>query len=275
MSSSGTATGPVSGTTAAGRVADVLLAFADGAQSLGVSEVARKVDISKAVVFRIFQSLVEKGFLDKDDENRQYRLGAAAAALGARALQELDMRKAAQSELICLRDHTRETTTLSELVGDKRVYLEQYESAQSIRMTVELGRPYPLHAGASGKAIMAFLGRDRIDELMSRGLDRLTPSTVTDTSELGHELSSIKRAGYAVSLGERLDDAGSVAAPLFDGRGVAAGSVSVCGPLGRFTPAAIAAHARAVVESARVISARMGWHGPYPATVAGGSERDA
>jgi DNA-binding IclR family transcriptional regulator len=245
-------------------VADILFAFVTGPASLGVSEVARDVGVSKAVVHRIFQSLVSRRFLQVDPLSRAYRLGPSAAALGARALRDLDMRRAAQPILESLRDQTGETTTLTELVGDSRVYLDQFESRQSIRMTVELGRPHALHAGGSGKSILAFLPPHRQEELIEQGLAQVTPATITDPADLRAELSEVAKSGFAVSLGERQHDAGSVASPIFGPDGQVIGSISVCGPVGRFDDATVAAHAKLVLAAAGDVSRRMGWPGAFP-----------
>lgn len=252
------------GTTTADRVADILFAFVSGPASLGVSEVARDLGVSKAVVHRIFQSLLSRKFLQIDSKTRAYRLGPSAAALGARALRDLDMRRAAQPILESLRDKTGETTTLTELVGDSRVYLDQFESRQSIRMTVELGRPHALHAGGSGKSILAFLPPQRQDELIARGLDQVTSATITNPADLRIELVEVARNGFAVSLGERQHDAGSVAAPVFGSAGQVIGSISVCGPVGRFDEETVGEHAKLVLAAAGDVSRRMGWTGAFP-----------
>lgn len=252
------------GTTSASRVADVLHAFIGGPASMGVSEVAREAGLSKAVVHRIFQSLSLRGFLAHDPVTRAYRLGPSAAALGARALRDMDMRRAAQPVLERLRDETSETTTISEIIGDNRVYLEQFESRQTIRMLVELGHPHALHAGGSGKAILAFLPQARQDKIIEKGLARLTETTITEPGKLRQQLLEIASRGYAVSLGERAPDAGSVAAPIFGNDGTVIGSLSVCGPVHRFSADVVAEHGKRVLLAGEEVSRRMGWQGAYP-----------
>src|SRR3712207_585518 len=141
-------------------VADVLLAFLDGPRRLGVSAVARELGLSKAVVHRILQTLVNRGLLLPDVDTREYHLGPAAAAIGARALRESDLRTVALPVLRELQQATGETTTVSARVPGGRVYLDQVESAREIKMTVELGRRFPLHAGGSSTCILAFLPDD-------------------------------------------------------------------------------------------------------------------
>lgn len=227
--------GPVNtGTEAAARVADVLLLFTGGRTYLGVSTIGRELGISKAVVYRILQSLVSREVLVTDPDG--YRLGPAAVALGASALRRSDARTAAAPVLRRLRDETGETTTLSGLVGDERVYLDQFESGAEIKMTVEAGRRFPLHAGSSGKAILAHLPEDRRAAVLSGELGALTERTVTDRAALRDELAAIAEDGVAVSLGERQVGAGSVAAPLIGPDGEVHGAISVCGPEHRFSP---------------------------------------
>src|SRR5690606_27041258 len=137
--------------------------------------------------------------------------GPAAAAVGARALRELDLRTIALPVLRRLRDATRETTTLSVMVGDSRVYVEQVESPQEIRMLVDIGRRFPLHAGASSKAILAHLTPHDQERLLARRLDPLTPDTIVDVPRLRRELTAIRAHGVAVSVGERQVGAASVA----------------------------------------------------------------
>jgi DNA-binding IclR family transcriptional regulator len=247
------------GTEAAARVIDVLLLFTDGPSTLGVSRIARELDLSKAVVHRILQTLVGRGMVAFDPACREYRLGTAAAALGARALRDSDLRSAALEPLRGLRDATAETATLTALVPNGRVYLDQVPGTHEIKMTVELGRRFPLHAGSSGKCMLAFLPEAERERLLAGPLAALTADTVTDPAALLAELDAIRDRGFASSTGERQADAGSVAAPVFDVGGTVIGAISVCGPRYRVTAELMDRVAPQVVAVAEQISRRMGW----------------
>lgn len=247
------------GTASAARVADVLLLFLDCGGSLGVTEIARQLGLSKAVVHRIVVSLVSRGLLALEPGTRRYRLGPAAAAVGARALRELDPRAIALPVLRRLRDQTEETTTLSLVVGQSRVYVEQVESLQEIRMLVEVGRRFPLHAGSSSKAILAFLPPDQQAQILSGELPRLTPRTIVDPDALRAELAKVRAERVAVSAGERQAGAGSIAAPLLGLDGYAVGAISVCGPVERFGAERTGPFRRLVRGGAEEISEQLGW----------------
>jgi DNA-binding IclR family transcriptional regulator len=251
----------VAGTEAAARVADVLLLFADGPPSLGVSRIARELGLSKAVVHRILQTLVTRQIVVLDPASREYRLGPAATALGARALRDSDLRSAALDVLQQLRDDTKETATLTALVPDGRVYLDQVPGTHEIKMTVELGRRFPLHAGSSGKCMLAFLPDETRERVLAQPLRTLTENTVTEPGLLRTELEAIRSRRYASSGGERQADAGSVAAPVLNVTGDVIGAISVCGPRYRVTAEFVDEIAPRVAAAAEQISRRMGWRG--------------
>ncbi len=216
------------------RGADVLLMFTDAKESqLGVTEIAGRLNLSKAVVHRILSALRAKGFVEFDPGSRRYSLGPMVMSLGLSYLQKLDVRTAAMSELTELSRVTHETATLSVRSGATRLYVEQVTPRREVLMSVSLGVPYPLHAGASSKALLAFLPHDDIDHYLESPLTKVTANTVTDRRRLRRELAVITQRGWASSIGERQAGAASVAAPIFDYRDQIVAVASVCGPAER------------------------------------------
>lgn len=251
--------GSVGGTVAADRVADVLLTFAGTEGCLGVSEISRHLNLSKAVVHRILRSLVSRRLLALDEEGNGYRLGSASATLGARAVRDMNIRECALPLLHRLREESGETATVSELVGVSRVYLDQVPSRREIKMTVELGRPFPLHAGASSRAILACGPTALRRQILDGPLEALTPKTIVDREQLRSELVRNAQEGAAVSYGERQPGAASVAAPLLAADGFALGAISVCGPVDRFSDEVVRELCPRVLGAAREASQKLGW----------------
>jgi DNA-binding IclR family transcriptional regulator len=220
-----------SGTESADRVADVLVSFTRSDRPLGVSQIARDLDLSKAVVHRILQSLASRSLVQVVPGDARYALGPAAVGLGTKAWSQLDVRSLAAPALRRLRDHTRETATLSVLVGNRRIYLDQYESPQEVKMVVEIGPHFPLHSGASSRSILAFLPPAFIDEVVAELLE-VQPDV--DVDEYRQDLEQVQTQGYAISLNERNTGAASIAAPFFDAIGNVLGSISSSGPAARY-----------------------------------------
>ncbi|MGH9292845.1 MAG: IclR family transcriptional regulator [Acidimicrobiales bacterium] len=249
------------------RALEVLCLFAQAGQpTLGVTEIAETLGLSKAVVHRTLSACRSKGFVDLDPASHRYRLGLSSLQIGVAYLDALDLRAIAREILSDLVAATRETATLSIRSGWSRVYVDQAVPERDVRMTVQIGRPFPMHAGASSKAMLAFLeDADRDEYLDSHDLAPLTSRTISDAPALRSELTSIRRRGYAVSLGERDAGAGSVAAPVFDVEGRLAAVISVCGPVERFSSEIEAASAE-LLAACSSVSRRLGYRLP-------GSER--
>lgn len=241
-------------------MADVLLVLGREGTPLGVSEIGRRLGLSKAVVYRILCSLVSRQLVAFEERGRMYRLGPAAAVLGARALGNLDLRRTAMPVLRRLQSETGETATVSQLIGTSRVYLDQVPSLKEIKMTVETGRPFPLHAGASSQVILAFAPPGLKELVLAETLDALTPRTMTEREKIEAALERIRKTGTAASFGERQAGAGSVAAPVFGMYGYAIGALSVCGPVDRFDEEALEEIRPLVKHAAIEVSREMGWN---------------
>jgi DNA-binding IclR family transcriptional regulator len=242
------------GTESADRVADVLLLFAQTDRPLGVSEIARSLSLSKAVVHRILQSLTARSLTWAVSDDATYILGPAATTLSMRAWSQLDLRSLAAPILRKLRDDTRETTTLSVLVGHQRMYLDQYESPQEVKMVVDLGPRFPLHSGASSRAILAHLPQRVIDNAVTQ-LREIRPEL--DVTGYLRRLEDIRNKGYAVSLNERGTGAASIAAPFFDSAGNVLGSISSSGPVFRYGEEGHEDHVRLVVTAAEAVTSEL------------------
>lgn len=217
------------------RAADVLKLLAESREAtLGVTEIALELDLSKATVHRTLASLRATGLVELDESSRRYQLGPAALTLGMRYLARLDVRALASAAMQRLMAATQETATLSIRHGWTRMYVDQVTPALEVKMMVSLGEPFPLHAGASSKAFLAFISpEERERYLQNAPLQRLTPATVTDVDSLRAELAAIYERGYAVSAGERQSGAASVAAPILGRDHEPLAVISVCGPLER------------------------------------------
>lgn len=241
------------------RALDVLSLFVEAeSQTLGVTEIAQNLGLSKAVVHRILSTFRAKEFVEIDDVTHRYRLGPKILMLGLRNMDRLDFRVIAREAMTELVRTTNETATLSIRVGWDRVYIDQITPERDVKMVVQIGRPFPLHTGASSKALLAFLPTpEQEDYLASHELVAMTAHSITDPVKLRAELKSIRAKGHAVSFGERDDSAGSVAAPIFGMNDQLLGVISISGPAERFRGEAKEA-AGTLMAATRGVSARMG-----------------
>lgn len=245
------------------RAADILMHFtATTERDLGVTEIAGSLGLSKAAVHRVLASLRGRGLVDLDERTHRYSLGVSAMKLGLTYLDRIDVRRIARPYLHELTDRTNETSTLSVQVGDRsRIYVDQITPEREVIMSVTLGELYPLHAGASSRALLAFLPSEQIEAyLKDAPLTSMTPSTIIDPKTLRRDLVTVKAQGWARSAAERKSGAASVAAPVRGHDGVAVAVVSVCGPMERFS-AEFEGCRDALLHATRMLSRQFGYDG--------------
>ncbi len=243
------------------RAADVLMHFATaGGRDLGVTEISSALSMPKAAVHRVLASLRGRGLVELDPRTHRYSLGVAAMRLGLAYLDGIDVRAMARLELVDLCQRTRETATLSVPLGMRsRIYVDQVLPDREVIMSVTQGEPYPLHAGASSRAMLAFQPRATIDTYLDHAqLELITPDTIVDVDAIRADLDQIRDRGWAISVAERKEGAASVAAPVRNHEGNAIAVISVCGPRERFV-ANVDACRDALLEVTRELSRRTGW----------------
>jgi IclR family transcriptional regulator, acetate operon repressor len=163
--------------------------------------------------------------------------------------------------MVRLRDLTGHTAALHLHEGFERVTVAQVESNQDLRMTYrDLGVPQPLHLGAPGKAILANLPRNEIEEYFRhRDLIAFTDNSITEPDLLRAELAKIVEDGISISREERRPGVVSVAAPVFDASGHVIGAMNVCGPVHRVSDRQIEEIIPLVRDAAWETSRRLGW----------------
>ncbi len=230
----------------------------------GTSEVARAASLPVPTAHRILTALAGRMYLARDEQTRRFRLGPAALDLGERARAVLDLRQVALPVLRRLARETDETAllTVSNSARDHSVCLERVESSQPLRLSVEPGRQLPLHAGASQKALLAFLGPDEIDAIASGPLERLCRSTITDGNALRADLAEVRERGWAISFEETNVGVWGVAVPLLDEEGTAVAAVGLAGPSARLSQDEVLDHLERLRDAALATGAPLGLEAP-------------
>jgi DNA-binding IclR family transcriptional regulator len=224
--------------------------------SWSVTEIGRELEIPTATAHRIVKALEGRSYLGK--VGSRYRLGFAAVDLVRRAMASVDLRARLGPVLRELARATEETVLLTVYDESRHgsLCVDRIETTHSLRLTIEIGRVTPIHAGASAKALLAFLEAPVAEEVLSRRLERFAPGTITDPVALRRELVEIRARGWASSYEENNVGAWGLAAPiLVSGHAVA--SVGFAAPTARHSSSTVRSNARLVVDAARESEARL------------------
>jgi DNA-binding IclR family transcriptional regulator len=238
------------------RAAEILKVLAGGGWGMGVSEIAQTAGLGKSTTHRLLSSLMQAEFVRMEPKSHRYTLGAGLLQLTATWFSEIKVRAVALPHLRALRGTTEETVSLSVRDGDSRIAIERLDTSHEVRFVVDLGRPLPLHIGAAGKAILAFLPALEIDEILqTAGLDPPAAKHVRK------DLKDVRRVGTAYSRGERVAGSRSVSAPIFSPEGAAIASVSILSMDSRLDEINVAEFRSLAREAAINISTDFGWTG--------------
>ena len=235
------------------RALAIISAFTYENPIIGVSELARRLDLPKTTTHRLLATLLAEGFVDRTASG-QYRLSLRVYEIGQQAVQSNRVRQLGHAPLERLRNETRETAHLAVLSGVDVVYVDRFESPQLVKLFARFGRRAPAHATSSGKCLLAFGSLRDVNIVIDGGLAKLAPRTVTTPAALRRALAETRKNGYAVSSHESARDIVSIGAPIFDRLGSCVAAVSVAGPEIRLPPEQLEHTVRLVVKCAADIS---------------------
>jgi DNA-binding IclR family transcriptional regulator len=235
------------------RAAAVLLYLADHPDA-SLRELASAVGVSRTTVHRMLNALTQCGFIAPRRDGRP-AFGPGVVRLYGAWRRQTELRRVAYPYMLELRDRSGETISLHVRQGDATVCVECVESQQPIRRSIVPGDLAPLLRSSSSKLFLAALPPEELTAL----LGRLAPDNAEMRARLNIELPLIRQQGYAASYQERIAGAASVAAPIWNGAGEMAASLSIAGPVHRVTPAFVAEIAPVLCEIAQTISRQLGY----------------
>jgi IclR family pca regulon transcriptional regulator len=197
----------------------ILSSFHSDRPLIGVSELSRELTLSRSTAHRYVATLAKLGYLQQDPDSKRYRLGPKVLDLGFSAINSMDLREISAPHLRQLSDETGYTVNLAILDGVDVVYIERCRTARpgqrEIDLNLHVGARLPAYCTAMGKAILAFVPDDRLEEIVSQiDFAPRGPNTITDREAFRTELGRIRESGIAVNDEELAYGLRSVAAPI-------------------------------------------------------------
>jgi IclR family KDG regulon transcriptional repressor len=242
------------------RALDIIDIVSSKKDGLGVTEIAKQMDINKSSVYRILSTLVQYGYMEQDEETSRYKLGYKFLEMSSKLLESIDLRKEAKPYLQELEKETNEVIHLVVYDQGEVIYIEKLEGTETLRMHSKVGKRAPMHCTAVGKAILAHLPFNVVLDILERkGMPRHTDKTITDKDEFLKELAQVKQKGYALDLEENEYGIRCIAVPIFDHVGKVIAAVSLSGPTIRMTDERIEQLQARMRQIGKQISARLGY----------------
>lgn len=253
----GTSQAPASGAVL--NALAILESFDEQHVTQTLSEISRRLSIAKATAYRNLGALERYGYVVRNQFDHSYSLGSRVLELSRRFLQHNPLVSVARPILEEVAAATGETAHLGIMDGRDVVYIETAESSQRVRALVHRGDRLSAHIVASGKAILAYSDTTFVDAFVAGGLPKSTSHTFTSTARFLNELSVTRTRGFAVSIGEWVDDVVAVAAPVFSHLDHVVGAIGIAAPRSRLNDAELLPKGEEIRRFANAASEKLGY----------------
>lgn len=199
------------------------------------TEINAELGLPKPTIHRLFSTLEDEGFLQRDLDGRTYSPGPRMRTLAGGVLSSLRIRTARQAILKALSQKIGETCNVALPDRDAMIYLERVETEWPLRIQLPQGTRVPFHCTASGKMYLSTLAPNHLHRyLKSVELDARTGNTLVDPHALRDELGAIGEQGYALDREEFMDDMIALAVPILDSNERLMATLSFHAPTQRF-----------------------------------------
>lgn len=216
-----------------GKAMRVLEAFSIKTPELGVSEIAKMLGYQKTTVFNILSTYQALGYVGQNTETGKYYLSLKLLHFGYIINNHLSINKVLKEPISRISSLLGEVCFLG-VPHDHCVLYMDAAFPQNSTFRSMPGETAPMYCTGLGKAMMAFLPENELEQVLALSRTSYTASTIVAREALIEELKIIKRRGYAVDNMEHEYGVCCVAVPVFNSNQQLVAAVSVSGPSLRF-----------------------------------------
>lgn len=216
------------------KVLFIIEAIAQSEFPLTLEAISTKTHLAKPTAFRLLNTLVSQGFVERDPNGRRFQPSAKLRMMGVNILSADSIRSQRVAIMKRLVDEIGETCNFNILDGNKVLYLDRVETSAPIRLHVDLGMRVPLHCTASGKLFLSGMSELQIRSCLGdEPFERYTDKTITQYKTLLPELKKIRLAGFSVDQSAFLEGFIGIAVPVHNSKNKMFATITAHGPAPR------------------------------------------
>jgi DNA-binding IclR family transcriptional regulator len=239
-----------------GKALDILDLVAKHGRPVRFTELLAEAAYPKATLYRLLQTLTNQGMLAYDPDRQAYSLGVRLVRLAHAAWAQSSLAPIARPWIDKLSEQVGETIHLAQLDLAQVLYVDKRNARRPVEMFAQAGKVGPAYCTGVGKAMLAFLSSDALDQALSQQtFHRFTPATLTTAAALRQELSVIRSRGFAFDAEEHEPGIICVALPILTRAGRPIGALSVTSTTARTTLKALEALVPQIRETATAVAA--------------------
>jgi len=240
------------------RCLDLVTLMSEDAKPLPLGEISRRLDAPKSATHRLLTILCDRGWAAQEADGF-YGLSLQLAVIGQRVLVGTGIPDICQPILDRLAHATEGLGRIAVVGPDGLTWIAQSQGARTgLIYQPPLVAQVPLHITANGKAWLATLDRqDALARAVASGLgqpEQGGPHAITTKQTFSAALDETQERGWAAAIEEAEHGVAAVAA-VIRVRGEVVGTVSVAGPVHRFSPLVVPELGDRVVAAAGELSA--------------------
>lgn len=195
---------------------------------VGVTRVARDLDLNSSTCFNILKTLVHEGLVTFDDGTKTYSIGIGLVELAKGALEQSSYVRLLRPHLEALAAGHRITATLWQRSREERVVLvELAENPAAMRVHMSIGQRLPMYIAALGRCMAAY--SELTEKQLKERISALRWENAPSFEEYLAEVQQVRERGYAVDNGNYVRGVTTVSAPVVDGSGHAIMAMSAVG----------------------------------------------
>lgn len=235
------------------------LAAAQG--PVGVSRIARDLDLNPSTCFNLLKTLVHEGLAVFNEATKTYSVGMGLLALARGTLEQV-------SYIAMVRPHLREvavnhgvTCTLWHVMkGERVVLVDRADNDAAIRVHMSIGQRLPMYIAALGRCMAAHAGLTT-PELRSRFAKLRWEDDLSFDTYLA-EVEEVRKRGYAVDQSHYVKGVTTVSSVVLDALGKPLMAISAVGFGAKMSKADVKALGEDLRDRAAAISFAMAGQRP-------------
>lgn len=236
----------------------ILEEMAQHSEDSRLTDIAAKLDMPRARVFRYLQTLMYLGYVRQDPLTDRYRLTLKLFHLGQAIADGTQLTSVARPIMSALRDTVGQTVTLSIPEADGMRVIDIVRVETPVQIITKPGALLALHSSAQGKIALAWGDpqyRARLTAVIATDAVALQGR---DMAWLDAEIAHALQTGWAVAPEETLPGVNAISAPIFDSTGQFVATITIAGSVRHITPTPSEHFIVSVLKAARDISGDLG-----------------
>lgn len=210
---------------------DTIINLIASQNGISAVQLLENLKLPKTTLYRILNFLSQHGYIFHNPQNNLYYIGNKFYLFCKTKEEQIEiLKELSVPYLHTLANSTSQTAKLNILSAGECLVIAKAECKQKIKIIVDIGSKFPLHAGASSKILLSSLPDTEIQSYFALPVEQYTDCTITSYSRMKQELEKIKQSGYAIDNGEFIENICAIACPIFDATQNICAAVSIAFP---------------------------------------------